>query len=177
MLAKLPFDKITVSAIVSRCEISPNTFYYHYRDIYELLGKWIEMKRETLFTEDILGNRQDNLKLVMHEMQKNPKIIYHVFDSLSREQIEKYIFESVEGAFYDLVKSSSPTDAVSEEVLRGLSNFCCYSLLGFILKFVWGHMAADVDESVDGLDRIFRGTVEFILQKETEPKKPADSDK
>ena len=37
MLAEMPFDKITVSALVKRAEGSPNTFYYHYQDIYALL--------------------------------------------------------------------------------------------------------------------------------------------
>ncbi len=37
MLEEMPFDKITVSALVRRCEISSNTFYYHYSDIYDLL--------------------------------------------------------------------------------------------------------------------------------------------
>ena len=39
MLAEMPFDKITVSALVKRAEGSPNTFYYHYQDIYALLDK------------------------------------------------------------------------------------------------------------------------------------------
>ena len=30
MLEELPFDKITVAALVKRAGISPNTFYYHY---------------------------------------------------------------------------------------------------------------------------------------------------
>ena len=30
MLTEMPFDKITVTELVKRCEISPNTFYYHY---------------------------------------------------------------------------------------------------------------------------------------------------
>ena len=33
MLEELPFDKITVTALVKRAGISPNTFYYHYQDI------------------------------------------------------------------------------------------------------------------------------------------------
>ena len=37
MLAEMPFYKITVSALVKRAGISPNTFYYHYEDIYDLL--------------------------------------------------------------------------------------------------------------------------------------------
>ena len=40
MLEEMPFDKITVSALVRRCEISSNTFYYHYQDIYSVL-EWI----------------------------------------------------------------------------------------------------------------------------------------
>lgn len=44
MLNDMPFEKITVSAIVAKCEISSNTFYYHYRDIYGLLEAWLEGK-------------------------------------------------------------------------------------------------------------------------------------
>lgn len=40
MLEELPFDKITVAALVKRAGISPNTFYYHYQDIYALLNAW-----------------------------------------------------------------------------------------------------------------------------------------
>ena len=31
MLEEMPFDKITVTALVKRCDISSNTFYYHSR--------------------------------------------------------------------------------------------------------------------------------------------------
>ena len=43
MLAEMPFDKITVSALVKRAEGSPNTFYYHYQDIYSVL-EWIVVR-------------------------------------------------------------------------------------------------------------------------------------
>jgi len=35
MLEEMPFDKITVSSLVRRCGISPNTFYYHFDDIQD----------------------------------------------------------------------------------------------------------------------------------------------
>ena len=41
MLEEMPFDKITVLELTKRCEISHNTFYYHFQDIYELLGEWL----------------------------------------------------------------------------------------------------------------------------------------
>lgn len=39
MIEEMPFDKITVLALVKRCEINHNTFYYHFQDLYELLDK------------------------------------------------------------------------------------------------------------------------------------------
>ena len=44
MLEEMPFDKITVTALVKRCDISSNTFYYHYRDIYDLLDAWFHLE-------------------------------------------------------------------------------------------------------------------------------------
>ena len=48
MLAEMPFDKITVSALVKRAEGSPNTFYYHYQDIYALLDDWFQKQVDAL---------------------------------------------------------------------------------------------------------------------------------
>lgn len=42
MLDEMPFGKITVSALVERCDISSNTFYYHFKDIYDLLEVWLD---------------------------------------------------------------------------------------------------------------------------------------
>ena len=41
LLEALPFEKITVSTLIRECNISRNTFYYHYPDIYALLDDWI----------------------------------------------------------------------------------------------------------------------------------------
>ena len=47
MLSESPFDKITVAALVKRAGISPNTFYYHYQDIYRLLDAWFQEQVES----------------------------------------------------------------------------------------------------------------------------------
>ena len=47
-LEELPFDKITVAALVKRAGVSPNTFYYHYQDIPSLLEEIIIEAANTL---------------------------------------------------------------------------------------------------------------------------------
>ena len=39
-MKKKPFSKITVSELVTDCNINRKTFYYHFEDIYDLL-KWM----------------------------------------------------------------------------------------------------------------------------------------
>ena len=36
LLAEKPIDKVTVTDITLRCGVNRNTFYYHYRDVYDL---------------------------------------------------------------------------------------------------------------------------------------------
>ena len=52
MLEEMPFDKITVVALVKRAGISPNTFYYHYQDIYALLDAWFRERVEYFVPQD-----------------------------------------------------------------------------------------------------------------------------
>lgn len=40
LMQKMPLSKITVQNIVDACGLNRQTFYYHFGDVYELLG-WI----------------------------------------------------------------------------------------------------------------------------------------
>ena len=48
MQEELPFNKITVAALVKRAGISPNTFYYHYQDIPALLEEICQIQVDEL---------------------------------------------------------------------------------------------------------------------------------
>ena len=37
LMAERTLDKITVKEIVTRCGVNRQTFYYHFKDIYDLL--------------------------------------------------------------------------------------------------------------------------------------------
>ena len=87
MLEEMPFDKITVTALVKRCDISSNTFYYHYRDIYDLLDAWFHLELGRFTGEGT--DWHTSTKAVMRECQAHPAKIYHVFNALSRDRVEE----------------------------------------------------------------------------------------
>lgn len=165
MLEKMPFDKITVSAIVSKCEISSNTFYYHYRDIYDLLDVWLSLIKKKYLTDAVEHSCwQDALKALLRDMKNNSNLVYHLFNSLSRERIERYIFVSMGDTFYRLVCWEIGDAKVPEKTLRDIAEYNSYSLLGFFLKFLWNRMDDNIDEGVDRISSIFKGNVQWVIK-------------
>lgn len=168
MLEKMPFDKITVSAIVAGCEISSNTFYYHYQDIYDLLDTWLSIKKEKYIENASSGTRwQDAAKAMLHDIKNHRELVYHLFNSLSRERIERYIFESTDDTFYRLVCRETAGVEIPEQELRNVAEYNSYSFLGFMLKFLWNRMDGDIDAGIEKIGCIFEGNIQWLKEKYT----------
>lgn len=175
MLERMPFDKITVSAIVASCEISPNTFYYHFKDIYDLLDTWLLLKKKDYLEPTSQDERwQDLAKGLLANMKKNPELVYHLFQSISRERLERCVFDSTDDTFYRLVCRETAGVDIPEEALRAVAEYNSYSFLGFFLKFLWNGMTGDVDAGIEKIGSIFenniRGLKKYYAQGENSDK-------
>lgn len=167
MLEEMPFDRITVSALVRRCGISPNTFYYHFQDIYALLETWlVQWLKEVLPDSEQSESRVTVEKSLLHACQDHPKLVNHILDSLSREQIERVVFSLSENWFHQYIQRLAGDRRVSEKRIQDISDFCRYAFFGFFFRFVRDRMTADVDQAVDELDGCFQCFIHSALQQE-----------
>lgn len=166
MLEKMPFDKITVSAIVTKCEISSNTFYYHFRDIYDLLDTWLQIKKAS-YLESIAddGRWQDIVKVLLRDLKAHSDLVYHLFNSISRERLERCVFESTDDTFYRLVCRETAHTSIPEPELRAIAEYNSYSFLGFFLKFLWNDMTNDIDAGIEKIGFIFESNIQGIKEK------------
>ena len=176
MLTEMPLDKITVTELVKRCEISPNTFYYHYEDIYDLLDHWLTAEVSSYIPADAT-HWQASVKALLHYCQDNKRLIYHIYNSISKERLEQFFFSRVYDVFDQNLRARPEAKGVSDEKVRELADFCCIAFLGFFLRFLWKRMDADVDAAVDHLSELAESFVrtEFGLTEDTSPlRKSAD---
>lgn len=166
MLEKMPFDKITVSAIVAKCEISSNTFYYHFRDIYDLLDTWLLIKKAD-YLENISDQTrwQDMTKAIVQALKNHSELVYHLFNSISRERLERCVFESTDDTFYRLVCGETEGTAIPEDELRAVAEYNSYSFLGFFLKFLWNDMQGDIDAGIEKIGLIFESNIQGLKEK------------
>ena len=94
MLNERPLDKITVKDIAKACNINRNTFYYHYTDIYALLSEIFQTELQRVIDEynDTLSWEESFLLATKFALE-NQKAIYHVYNSMQREELENYIYD------------------------------------------------------------------------------------
>jgi len=161
MLEEMPFDKITVSALVKRCGIGHNTFYYHYQDIYALFDAWLREELGQYISG--IDDWQEGLRNLLRACQNRSKIIYHIFDSLSRDRMERYLFSLTDDLFLNYVARQAEGLVLPRERLQSIADFCRYAFFGFFLRFLWNAMADDVDRMVEELSELFPTFVENAL--------------
>ena len=93
-LNERPLDKIKVKELVEECGVNRNTFYYHYKDIYELLADIFETETEAI-AEDFQDEDNDWERIFIESSRfalENKKMIFNVYNSISRENLERYLY-------------------------------------------------------------------------------------
>lgn len=96
MLDKEDIDKITVTKLIAECHISRQTFYYHFKDIMDVL-EWTfrratqELVQKSLNEEDRLGALTTYVAFVRQNRKKFERLLY----SRRWVQIEGMLVEAV----------------------------------------------------------------------------------
>ena len=122
MLEELPFDRITVAALVKRAGISPNTFYYHYQDIYDLLRATFASIVDHVLQEDVT-TWQESLRSCTRFALENRRAVYHVYRSAYREDLERSLYRVSEERMDRLIRHLTRDLTISEEDISYLTLF------------------------------------------------------
>ena len=177
LLSKKTLDKITISDIVEASGYNRQTFYYHFHDVYDLL-EWIfvaetESAMQTPITAD---NWKTPFLLMTNRMLENKRLIINAYKSISRDQLDRYMYNTVYRMVLSVLKYSAQQTGlhVSEDDMAFISHAYKYVLIGFMNEWIQAGMNADPTLIVDKMDSIFSGSLHDVLTrcaaKNPEPK-------
>lgn len=166
LLNRLPFDKISVKDIVEDSGINRNTFYYNFKDIYDLVDEILqnEVKKIAEQHKNPYASWREGLLSGADFALKNKKAIYHLYNSVKKPQLEKY-FEHV---IYDIVleftkEKASGTNA-DENDISFIAYFYCCALRGIINKWLDGGMQESFDEIIDKTGFLFDSNLKQAIK-------------
>ena len=162
MLEESSFEKIAVLNLSKRCGISPNTFYYHFEDIYDLLSKWFENKRKDWFKE---GDFKGSLEELFHYCKDHKKLIYHIYHSLSRDYLERMVFTYEKETLTNYFKNVPELRKFSKDEIDELTDFVLYGLTGTFIKFMWSDMSEDISTVVNSANNFLEGYIKYFINR------------
>ena len=120
---KKDFSKITISELVSYCNINRKTFYYHFTDIYDLL-EW-HLNNEVNFALTSCHSIMDyntTISYAYNYMNQHTYLKNFIKDSLAREKITQLLYKAIYPKSCEVVQKfeqvrSEPLDSDFKEFL------------------------------------------------------------
>ena len=168
LLAQKPLDKITINDLTSDCGISRMTFYYHFKDIYDLL-EWacLEESRKALQGKKSYVTWQEGLLQIFEAVYENKSLVQNAYRSISREKIENY----THGVIMEVVEEQSKGLPISAEHKTFIADFYKYSFVGILLDWISQGMKADYQSIADNICTTLHGCILKSIHNYTTPEK------
>lgn len=166
LLLKKPLTKITINDIAEDCGINRMTFYYHFKDIYDLV-EWacVEDARKALEEKRTYDTWQQGLLQIFEAVKENKPFVMNVYRCVHQEQVEKYIKPLVDHLILEIIDEEIGTMTVQEMDKAFLARIYSYVFVGLMLDWIKDDMRDDPQKIVDRLALLLKGTIQDALSR------------
>lgn len=172
LLLKKPVDKITITDLTNDCGITRMAFYYHFKDIYDLV-EWscYEDASKALQGKKTYETWQEGLMQIFEAVMENKPFIMNVYHALSREQIENYLFRLTRDLIMNVINECSKGMNITVSEQSFIADFYKYSFVGVMLDWIKKGMKENYHEIVNDICITMSGNIKNSLQNFADSKK------
>ncbi len=166
ILAKKPVDKITIKDIVGECDLTRQTFYNYFSDIYELV-EWTasEVADRVLSNVSDYENWQRGFYNVMIEIKNNQDLVMNTYQSIYRDLLEKYIYRVIYSYIIVVVERQAVGMSVDQKHKDFIAHFYSLAFISLIFEWVKDGMKDDPKDIVDQTGVLVQGDFKKALNK------------
>lgn len=168
MMLKKPLDKITIRDITEDCGISRMTFYYHFKDIYDLV-EWVCIQDATqaLQGKKTYDTWHEGLMQIFEAVLENKPFILNACRCISRDQMERFLFKLTYDLIRGVVDEKSEGMEISEVDKTFIAEFYKYSFVGIMLDWIRQGMSADYQIIVQKISTTMQGNISNSIRNFT----------
>ena len=157
-------SKITINDLTQACDVSRQTFYNNFKDIYDLV-EWIYLKEVVTPIErgKIYDKWQDALTSIFQYISENHVFVLNTYRSFGKGFLEKVLRQEIELFLSNQVfKKIEVTKEEAKQVEFSYS-FYTYALVGVGLDWIEKQMPESVEELVERIEKVMLGEIISLL--------------
>ena len=160
LMLQKPLNKITINDLTADCGISRMAFYYHFRDIYDLV-EWacLEESTKALQGKKTYETWQEGLLQIFEAVYENKPFIINAYHAVSRERIENYLFQLTHDLIMGVVLEQSKETVLSDAQKNFIADFYKYSFVGIMLDWIRQGMKDDYTSICDNMCTTIQGNI------------------
>ena len=166
LLAERPFDKISVRDIAERSEVTRNTFYSYYTDIYALAEDVFESEIEKL-SERVEGydSWQKAFLTATSFAAENKRMFLHLHNSAHSDILARYYHKTILTTMLSYIRKEAEGLNVSESQIMALARFYTAALAGLTLEWIGSGMKGEPDSFIGDLGGMLDGNIRRSLER------------
>lgn len=166
LLAEKPLEKIAVKDITTDSEVNRQTFYYHYKDVYDLI-EWILISegRNELGDYEAYDSWQEGLLKIFYYALNNKYLMLSTFHSIGREQLERFLYSEVYNLLLIIVNGQTSSSNVSDINKSFIADFYKYAFVGVIFQWIRTGMEEEPKLIVNKISQLFSEDIQTVLLK------------
>ena len=159
LLEKEDLDKITVTKLIEACQISKQTFYYHFHDIMDVLEWTFRRATHELLEKSLSEPERINALLAYLQFVKNHrKKLKRLVDSRKWYQIEGMMVDAVAAYLEKMAQSRPQQVQVSYEEMQIMLRFYACGMVGVLVQCMEDRKV-DEERVLCQIERIITGKV------------------
>lgn len=165
LLETKTLEKITVKELVEDCGVNRQTFYYHFRDVYDLLDWIFTTDGRAIVPETRLDDWEERARSVFSYLEDNQQFIINAYHSIARDHLERYVGREMYKLIYARVQLASADLEVCESDMQFIANFYKFAFTGLIFEWIRCGMQEKSEKIVDKLAVLMGGEFHSTLEK------------
>ena len=164
LLLRKPLNKITINDITEDCGVNRMTFYYHFKDIYDLVD-WImvEDAAKALENKPTFDIWTEAFLDLLHQVQENKVLVMNVYRSISREQVEQYLYKLLDPMLREFMERGMQEITVQDDDVQFIVDFYKYALVGMVLEWIRRDMKTEPAIMAERLNTMMQGDLKRAL--------------
>ena len=145
MVIEMPFEKVRISDLCDRCGANRRSFYYHFRDKYDLAA-WIYMHDDEKSMIEAGGVPNKEYAILMFRRLKNNIVFYRkVFSDKSQNSLSSYLFDYFVQKGMKEVRAYIGREHLSEEEIYAIKGYS-YACIGQTVEWLQGKTSYSPEE-------------------------------
>lgn len=172
LLEVTPLNKISVTDIAKKCDVSRQTFYNYFDDIYGLL-EWYFIQETKVLLDDYsdIDNWEKGYIRIMKWALKNKNIVLNTYRSIQHEYVEVFIYDVLYQYIIRVVEKESYGLNVTNDQKFFVADFYTLAITACSLNWIRKGMKDKPEDIAKNVSSLIEGDFKKGLLKFSENNK------